>query len=344
VKLIIATATAPFVYGGATLLVEWLEEALRARGHEVETYGIPVHPDPDTLPAQLVGLRQWDFSGYGDRLIAVRTPSYLVRHHNKVVWFLHHHRPAYDLRRHYPDVANDPSGLEFRRMMFASDEAALAECRSIFVNSEQVGARLRYYNQFDSEVLYPPLGESVKLDAGPIGDTLVYISRLIPHKRQLLAVQAMARTRTDVKLLIAGGVANIEYRDAIRAEIEGSELQHRITFFDEVVTDEVKSDLLSRALGVVYIPLDEDSYGFVGLEAAAAAKPLVTTTDSGGVLELVTDQVGGYVVEPTLDGLAGAFDALYEDRARAAEMGLGLARRVQQLDISWDHVIDRLLA
>lgn len=343
-RVVVVSAVSPFVYGGAALLVDWLQEALEKRGHEVETYRVPVYASPDELPAQMVGLRMWDFTGVGDRLIAIRTPSYLVRHHSKVAWFLHHHRPAYDLWDTFPDVPDNGSGREFRRMMFSSDERALAECDNVFTNSQRVSDRLQQFNGIDSEVLYPPLGESVDLHAGPLGDSLVYVSRVVPHKRQLLAVQAMAHTRSDVKLIIAGGGEGSNYVREIYGEISRLGLVDRVSFVNTVISDAAKRDLLANALGVVYVPLDEDSYGFVGLEAAAAGKPLITSSDSGGVLELARDGVTGYITDPTPEHLARAFDALYEDRGRAAAMGGALAERVQRLNISWDHVVDRLLA
>jgi glycosyltransferase involved in cell wall biosynthesis len=344
VKVIVVTSSSPFIYGGATLLVDWLHEALAARGHEVEVYRIPFHSDPHLMPGQMVGMRLWDFTGHGDRLITIRTPSYLIRHHSKVVWFLHHHRPAYDLWDSYRDVPDDPGGREFRRMMFVSDEAALAECKTVFVNSRRVGDRLRRYNGIESEVLYPPLGESVDLTAGPLGDQLVYVSRIVPHKRQLLAVQALAHTRSDVRLVIAGGVGSPSYADEIRATITDLGLTERVSFLDQVISTEDKKQLVENALGVVYLPLDEDSYGYVGLEAAAAGKPLITTTDSGGVLELVQDGESGIVTSPTQESIASAFDDLYFDRESAAQIGRALHGRVAELQISWDHVIDRLLA
>lgn len=343
-KVIIVTSTAPFVLGGANLLVDWLEAALTARGHEVDTFRIPVDTRADKLPGQLLGLRLWDFTGHGDRLIAVRTPSYLIRHHSKVVWFIHHHRPAYDLWDKYPDVPNDGIGDEFRRMMFVSDELALGEAEAVFTNSQRVSGRLRDFNGLDSEVLYPPLGESQAPRPGPFSETLVYVSRITPHKRQMLAVEALARTRTPVRLAIGGADGGSGESARIRSAITRLGLGDRVDFYDEVISDDRKHELLANALGVVYIPEDEDSYGFVGLEAAAAHKPVVTTTDSGGVLELVTDQVNGLVTDPSPHALAEAFDALWSDRALAEAMGAAHAARIAELNISWDHVVERLLA
>jgi glycosyltransferase involved in cell wall biosynthesis len=344
VKVILATSTAPFVHGGAGLLVDWLQEALVARGHEVDTFHIPVDTTARRLPAQLVGLRLWDFTGHGDRLIAVRTPSYLIRHHSKVVWFLHHHRPAYDLWDTHRDVPDDGAGEEFRRMMLTSDEVALGEAHALFTNSKRVSDRLRHYNGLESEVLYPPLGEGVPAQPGPFSDTLVYVSRVTAHKRQLLAVQALAHTTTPVRLAIGGTDGGSGESDRIRGAIARLGLADRVDFYDEVITDEHKRDLFAGSLGVVYIPEDEDSYGFVGLEAAAAHKPVVTTTDSGGVHELVTDGVNGLVTPPTPQGLAGAFDALWQDRSSAQRMGAAHADRLGELNLSWDHVVERLLA
>ncbi|CAN5130401.1 glycosyltransferase family 4 protein [soil metagenome] len=343
-KVILATSTAPFVHGGASLLVEWLETALRERGHEVDTFRIPVDTRSDRLPAQLVGLRLWDFTGHGDRLIAVRTPSYLIKHHSKVVWFLHHHRPAYDLWSTHPDVADDGAGREFRRMMFASDETALGEAHALFTNSQRVSDRLQSYNGLDSEVLYPPLGGDCQPTPGHAGDYLVYVSRVTPHKRQMLAVEALAHTQTPVRLVIGGSDGGHGESRRIRATIERLGLRDRVDFYDTVVSDAEKNALIAGSLGVVYVPEDEDSYGFVGLEAAAAMKPLVTTSDSGGVLELVDHGVNGLVAEPHPTDLAQAFDALWTDRARAEAMGAANGEKTRALDISWDHVVERLLA
>ncbi len=343
-KVVIVSSIVPFIRGGAESLTRWLAEALEERGHEVDVFTIPVHPDPELLPSQMVGLRSMDFTGFGDRLIAIRTPSYLVRHHHKVLWFIHHHRPAYDLWDEFPDVPKSPDGWEFRRMMFASDDLALGEAKKIFTNSARVRDRLRTFNDIDAEVLYPPLPAATAASPGDYGDYLVYVSRIEPHKQQLLAVEAMAMTRTPVRLVLAGTGMGSEYAQRINRRVDELGLVHRVTFLNTHVSDATKWSLLENALGSVYLPHDEDSYGYVGLESALARRPLVTATDSGGVLELVKDRVNGFVTEPDPLALARAFDELYDDRQLAARLGAAQADRLVELRINWDHVVDRLLS
>ena len=343
-KVVIVSSIVPFIKGGAESLTRWLTTALEERGHEVDVFTIPVHAHPEQLPGQMLGLRSMDFTGFGDRLIAIRTPSYLVRHHHKVLWFIHHHRPAYDLWDGYPDVPKNADGWEFRRMMFASDDVALAEAKKIFTNSARVRDRLRQFNGVDAEVLYPPLPAGTKADPGPYGDYLLYISRIEAHKQQLLAVEALAFTTTPVRLVLAGTGSGTEYADRINRRVDELGLVNRVTFLNTHVSDETKWSLMNDALASVYLPHDEDSYGYVGLESAEARRPLITATDSGGVLELVKDGVNGLVTEPKPAALAKAFDRLYADRELAARLGAAQPGRMLEMNIDWDHVVERLLS
>lgn len=346
-KVVIATTSVPFVKGGASLIVDWLSAALTERGHEVECFFLPFATDPDTMPAQMVGLRSLDFSDRCDRLIAVRTPSHLVRHPRKSVWFLHHHRPSYDLWPEAADVPDDADGYEFRRMMVSSDDVALAES-AVFCNSDIVRRRLAQYNRVAAEVLYPPLDPAGGYTpAGqPPGDTIVYPSRLVGHKRQLLAVQALARTQTPVRLSLLGAfeVQNGPYQREIMETIAAHGLHDRVDLSDGWISEDVKRDAMARSLCVLYIPFDEDSYGYPSLEAAALDRAVITTSDSGGVPELVHHGVNGLVVDPTPDALAAAFDRLWSDRAEAERLGLAQQEQVGRLRISWDHVVERLLS
>ena len=80
----------------------------------------------------------------------------------------------------------------------------------------------------------------------------------------------------------------------------------------------------------------------VPYEAFLAEKPVVTTTDAGGPLEIVADRRTGLVIEPQAVALAEACSWLRDhvDDAKAwGQAGKEIARRV-----SWDETIARLLA
>jgi glycosyltransferase involved in cell wall biosynthesis len=344
-KVVVTTSSVPFVQGGASLIVDWLAAALAQRGHEVEVFRFPFTTDPATMPAQLVGLRSLDFSDRCDRLIAVRTPSHLIRHPRKSVWFLHHHRPSYDLWESARDVADDSDGREFRRMMFASDDLGLKES-TVFCNSQLMRRRLRDFNGVDAEVLYPPLDPAGGYTQRPAGDEIVYVSRVIDHKRQLLAVEALARTQHPVRLAIVGAFDDERsaYARRIRETVEHHGLADRVSLSGAWVSEQDKREAIAGSLATAYFPVDEDSYGYPALEAAVLARPVVTTTDSGGVVELVEDGRNGLVTDPEPAALARAFDTLWADRELADRLGRAQAGRVDELTISWDHVVERLVA
>ena len=69
----------------------------------------------------------------------------------------------------------------------------------------------------------------------------------------------------------------------------------------------------------------------VPYEAFLSEKPVVTTTDAGGPLEVVTDRVTGLVAEPRAEALAAAFARLERDDAAAWGRAGTRARRARHL-------------
>jgi glycosyltransferase involved in cell wall biosynthesis len=346
-RVIIATTSNPFVHGGASLLVEWLQTALISEGHTVEVLDFPFSTDWQCLLDQSFALRLLDVTEHGDRLIAIRPPSYLLRHPRKIVWFIHHHRAAYDLwGTEYQDIPMAPEGAGVRQALFNADRLALGEARKLFCNSRITAQRLKRYNGLDAIPLYPPVWQPERFRSGPPGDYLVCIARLTPHKRQWLAIEAMKHTRTPARLVLAGQAAPGEerYVEELRFRISRAGLTDRVTLYNQWITEEMKITLLENCLAFLYIPFNEDSYGFAALEAFHAAKPVITTSDSGGVLELVTDLCCGRVVEPEPVQIALAIDQLYTNRTAATAMGKAARARITELGISWKTVLEQLLS
>jgi glycosyltransferase involved in cell wall biosynthesis len=103
------------------------------------------------------------------------------------------------------------------------------------------------------------------------------------------------------------------------------------------VSDEALADLYARCRAVYYAPVNED-YGLVPYEAFLSDKPVITTTDAGGPLDIVRDGQTGRVVAPQAEALASAL-TLSEDEART----LGRAGHEVARNVTWARCVERLL-
>jgi glycosyltransferase involved in cell wall biosynthesis len=340
--VLVCAVQAPFVVGGAEILVSELRANLARRGYGVDVANVPFKWYPvSEIVRQALAWRLLEVSESNgtpvDLVIPTKFPSYLVRHSRKVPWLIHQHREAYDLfGTEYCSLTDRPEDRQVREAIQAMDDAALAECRSIFTISRNVADRLRRYNNLAGTPLYPPPRLLGRYRHEEPGDYLLYVGRLDRLKRLDLSIDAMRRVRSGARLRIAG-VGPLE--GELRKQIAGLGVEDRVELLGFVSPEELL-DLYARCRGVLFAPLDED-YGLVVVEAFLSGKVVVTTSDAGGPLEFVSDGETGIVAAPDAEGLAEAIDRLFTTpRGRLREMGEAARRRVQ--DISWDRVIDAL--
>ncbi len=343
-KIALCSSYIPFINGGARNIVDWLEPILMKEGHQVERIYLPQVDAPEKLFQQKMAYRWLDLES-ADRIICFRPPAHYIPHPHKILWFIHHIRVFYDLwdspYRGFPD---DLKHRGLRDALHQSDSAALNEAKKIFTNSAVVSKRLKDFNQIDSEILYPPVIEPERFHCQDYNDEVIYICRLEHHKRQHLLIEAMQYTQTPVRLRLCGTSTNADYAEELEKRIDEFNLDERVKLENRWISEEEKVELLANCLAAVYLPVDEDSYGYPSIEASHSSKAILTTSDSGGVLELIEDGLNGYVSEPTPQALAEALDKFYLDRVNTQKMGLNARSRLNDLNISWSHVVKRLLA
>jgi len=75
-----------------------------------------------------------------------------------------------------------------------------------------------------------------------------------------------------------------------------------------------------------------------------SSTPGVTCEEACGPLEFVRSGETGLVSEASPEALAGAMDRLFADRAFALQAGRAGRSLIDQMRISWEHVVGRLLA
>jgi glycosyltransferase involved in cell wall biosynthesis len=340
--VLVCAVQAPFVTGGAEILVGELRDNLSRRGFRVDVMSIPFHGHP---PSGLVRqaltwrlLEACEATGREvDLVIPTKFPSYLVRHPRKVTWLFHQHREAYDLfGTPYCSLTGSPEDARVREAIRTMDETALAEGRRLFTISRNVADRLSRFNRLSGVPLYPPPQQVGRYRADGYGEFLFYAGRLERLKRLDLAVDALARTKSAARLKVAG---TGPLREELQKQARRLGVEDRIDFLGFVPASDLL-DLYASCRAALYTPVDED-YGYVTVEAFLSRKPVLTTTDAGGPLEFVSDGENGLVVPPEPAAVASAMDRLFAlPEGRLREMGEAGHARVAH--INWDHVIDRL--
>lgn len=348
-RIVIATVKVPFVRGGAEILAEGLQEALRADGHEAEIVALPFkwYP-PESILDHMLACRLLDLTNSSgtpiDLLIGLKFPAYYIPHPRKVLWLLHQHRQAYDLWEHPEagDMKYYPRGVQVRSAIQEADQHLLCDAKAIFTLSRNVSQRLKNFSGIDSTPLYHPPMNAEAFHCGDAGDYLFLPSRISALKRQELVVRALACTREPVRMCFAGLPDSADSLGALKKLTSTLKLDQRVEWLDGI-TEEKKIELYANCLGVVYPPVDED-YGYVTLEGMLSSKPVITCTDSGGPKEFIIPARTGSITEPEPAALAEAMDTLWEDRKAAARMGEAGRKRYESLNISWRNVVRKLLA
>lgn len=375
---ILAPSPVPFGPGGAEAVWAGLyRHLLDETPHDVELVKVPVRER--TLPEVMAAYRtmsELDLDHF-DCVITGKYPAWMVQHPRHVVYLLHPLRGLYDsyglfglpravtstdpdvqhlvatatglTRATVPDLfarwetaldrlGPDHPELAFpgplaRLMVRALDAAALApdQISRYAAISWTVAGREGYFpGGVQVHVAHPP-SDLTGLHTEP-GRFFFTAGRLDGPKRVDLLVEGMRHYDGRLPLLIAGAGPE----DArLRALAAGD---RRVRFLGRLRQAELV-DHYARAVGVPFVPLDED-LGLITYEAMASGKPVLTTTDSGGPMEFVRPGATGVVVAPEP---AAVGRGLTELERLAADPGTADRARAAIRNQTWSHVAATLL-
>lgn len=343
-KIAITFPRIPFFTGGAELHAEVLRDKLCIRGYQTEIVSIPFKWYPlEELWEQQLMWKMLDISeSDGEKIdlaIGTKWPSYFAKHDNKIVWLIHQHREAYDLQdQPWSQFRDGGPGRDYLRQFRDADTAALKEARKIFTISKNVSKRLKSFNGIDSEPLYHPPKHDGHYYNEKYGNYILSVGRLDDMKRLDLLIRAMKFADPGIKCLICGtGIQDTS--DSLKKLAQEQGVDKKVQFLG-FVSDKDLLKLYAESLCVYFAPKDED-YGYITLEAFLSHKPVVTTTDAGGVLEFAENGINAWITEPDPEQIGHAINQLYRDKKAARAFGENGYLKVR--DISWDNALDRLL-
>ena len=158
---------------------------------------------------------------------------------------------------------------------------ALGEATRVFATSKNVAGRLERSTGLVAEVLPHPAQELPYHDDGP-GDFVLSVNRLDRAKRVDMLLGAAAASRPAGRdRRRRPGPRRLEQLAHERG------LDGRVRFAGRVSAGEL-ADLYATCYATFYAPVDED-FGLGPYESFLSGKPVITTTDAGGPLEVVHD-------------------------------------------------------
>jgi glycosyltransferase involved in cell wall biosynthesis len=340
-RIAVCRPQVPFARGGAEIFTDTLVDELRARDHEAEIVSVPFkwYPGARVLTQaflwRLLDLTESDGKPI-DLVVATKFPSYVVRHPEKRVWLVHQFRQAYDLdRTELGQFGESAPERALRRQVQELDRVALGEATRVFATSKNVAGRLERSTGLVAEVLPHPAQELPYHDDGP-GDFVLSVNRLDRAKRVDMLLGAVA-AEPSLRVVIVGDGPD---RGRLEQLAHSGGLDGRVRFAGRVSAGEL-ADLYATCYATFYAPVDED-FGLSPYESFLSGKPVITTTDAGGPLEVVHDGSTGVVVDPEPAAVARAAAWLRDNPEQA--QAYGRAGKAIAGEVTWDRAIARLLS
>jgi glycosyltransferase involved in cell wall biosynthesis len=155
------------------------------------------------------------------------------------------------------------------------DRSAAARVHEFAAISHAVAARIRSVYQREARLIYPPVEVERFCAGGERRDYFVTLSRLVPHKRIDLIIEAFSQLHCPLKIIGEGPQSKkLQQRAGPNIEFLGYQ------------SDGAVAGLLEHARG--FVCAAEEDFGIAIVEAQAAGCP-VLAYKAGGALETVVE-------------------------------------------------------
>lgn len=318
----LAESVPPGAYGGTERVVSWLAEELVHRGHDVTVFAagtsrtsaalVPVVERPVRCGAASYDLLAWHCLQAG--LAQSRAGEFDI---------VHLHLEALGLAACRGTVTPVLSTMH-GRLDGPGMAELLAHCGDHPLVSISRSQRAPAPTATWAANIYHGLPLNRHRPGPGDGGYLVFLGRMSPEKRPHVAIDIAVRA--GVRSILGAKVDHADrayFEDVVRPR-----LAHPLIEFVGEIDDEAKTDLLGRAVALLFPIQWPEPFGLVMAEALACGTPVVTRR-CGSTPEIVTDGHDGFVCDDddAMVEAIGRLEAL--DRAdcrRSAERRFSVER------------------
>jgi glycosyltransferase involved in cell wall biosynthesis len=156
-----------------------------------------------------------------------------------------------------------------------------------------VAGRIQSAYQRESHLIYPPVEVNRFSAKGQRRDYFVTLSRLVPHKRIDIVIEAFSRLKLPLKIIGKGPDKNrLQRRVAPNIEFLGYQ------------TEETVAGLLGSARG--FVCAAEEDFGIAIVEAQAAGCPVIAYRGGGALETVLEGETGLFFAEQSVGSLIEA--------------------------------------
>jgi glycosyltransferase involved in cell wall biosynthesis len=161
------------------------------------------------------------------------------------------------------------------------DLAASRRVDSYIANSELTRKRIRDFYGREAPIIHPPV-ETHRFTQGHVGEALLLVSELVPHKRPRVALEAARRAHVPIRVVGSG-----PEHQALEQSFPEAEFLGRLG-------DAELCEVYASARAVIVPSMEE--FGITAVEAQAAGRPVIAA-GAGGALETVRDRETGLLAQ-----------------------------------------------
>ena len=170
------------------------------------------------------------------------------------------------------------------------DQSAARRVHEFAAISNEIAGRIQAAYQRESRVIYPPV-EVDRFSANrQRGNYFVTLSRLVPHKRIDLVIEAFSRLNLPLKIMGEGPERKKLERQA----------RHNIEFLG-YQSEESVARILGNARG--FVCAAEEDFGIAIVEAQAAGCPVIAYQGGGALETVIEGESGLFFAEQSAESL-----------------------------------------
>jgi glycosyltransferase involved in cell wall biosynthesis len=173
------------------------------------------------------------------------------------------------------------------------DRSAAGRVHEFAAISHEIAGRIQSAYQRESLVIYPPVEVDRFSAKGQRGEYYVTLSRLVPHKRIDIIIEAFSRLELPLKIIGEGPNRNrLEKRATPNIEFLGYQ------------SEESVARLLGSARG--FVCAAEEDFGIAIVEAQAAGCPVIAYKAGGAIETIVEGETGLFFAQQSAESLIEA--------------------------------------